>query len=116
MQRFPYQLETLPYGCYCNRGLSTECKSREQQAEEHRQSFIQYWDASLSKDPRAIHQVGQQFAHRYGWGVQRQVEQALIQSPGQVMPYMKLLGCSSCAAQPQNQGGVIYDNLLGRQF
>ena len=119
---YPYQLDTVPFGCYCNRGFVQDCASRPEQTLQARQQFIGDWRGAVAQ-PRSVHvhHVAQHFALRYGWPVQQRVEQLLGRQSPQLLPYLETLGCAplppaTAAAPPAQQGALVYDSLLGRVF
>ena len=122
---FPYQLDVMPFGCYCNRGHLQACPTKLDQAAQLRQQFVGDWQGALassapSQSVQAVHSVGQQFALRYGWPVQQRVEQLLRAQSPQLLPYLQSLGCGPLPQAPNRgsaqQGAAVYDSLLGRVF
>lgn len=101
---YPYQLGTMPVGCYCSQGYVPHCPTKAQQTDQLRQQFIGDWVGALAQPTSVhVHNVGQQIAFRYGWQAQRQIEQLLRDRAFQ-------------STAPHLQAQQIYDAYLGRTF
>lgn len=112
---YPYQLGTLPTGCYCNSGYTSHCLNKREQSSADREQFVQDWNAAVAH-PRFSSQAAQHFALRYGWRVRNNVETMLEQRSPQLMPYLESLGCGSLNVPFPQQANTIYNSLLNRAF
>ena len=111
MLTYPYQLDVVPVGCYCQEGFTPDCPSIPQQTADARAQFSYDWDRA-KQEPRLAHFAAQHFALRYGWKTRDTVESLVRERSPHLMPYLQTL---SCAPVPSNTSG-IYSTLLNRAF